>query len=88
MELQTLLVMNSLMTLPLFDSIEFIKAQKPPSHLKHLAKKDFFITKKFLESYSGRTGTFNSYRRETERLLHWCNYILNQPKLVSTTGDL
>jgi len=64
--------------LPLFDSIEFIKAQKPPSHLKHLAKKDFFITKKFLESYSGRTGTFNSYRRETERLLHWCNHIANK----------
>ena len=33
------------------------------------------ITKKFLEAYSGRTGTFNSYRRETERLLHWCNNI-------------
>ena len=64
--------------LPLFDSIEFIKDQKPPKYLKTSAKKDYLITKKFLEAYSGRTGTFNSYRRETERLLHWCNNIANK----------
>lgn len=64
--------------LPLFDSIEYIKDQKIPKHLKHLAKKDYLITKKFLEAYAGRTGTFNSYRRETERLLHWCNNIVSK----------
>lgn len=64
--------------LPLFDSIEYIKDQKPPTYLKHLAKKDYLITKKFLVAYSGRSGTFNSYRREVERLLHWCNNIANK----------
>lgn len=64
--------------LPLFDSIEFIKDQKIPKHLKHASKKDYLITKKFLESYTGSQGTFNSYRREVERLLHWCNYIINK----------
>ncbi len=69
---------NILPPLPLFDSIEFIKDQKAPKHLKHLAKKDYLITKKFLESYTGSQGTFNSYRREVERLLHWCNHIINK----------
>lgn len=64
--------------LPLFDSIEFIKDQKTPAYLKHLAKKDYLIAKKFLEAYSGRSGTFNSYRREVERLLHWCNHIVSK----------
>lgn len=33
----------------------------------------------FLKSYSGSLGTFNSYRRETERLLQWCIHIKKVP---------
>src|SRR3990167_2916707 len=34
-------------------------------------KDDFIHTLAFLKSYAGSIGTFNSYRRETERLLQW-----------------
>lgn len=33
---------------------------------------DFKMTLNFLRSYRGSLGTFNSYRRESERLLQWC----------------
>lgn len=33
---------------------------------------DYTISAQFLKSYMGSQGTYNSYRREVERLLHWC----------------
>ena len=36
------------------------------------AYEDLINTLNFLSSYSGTTATFNSYRREVERLLQWC----------------
>lgn len=36
---------------------------------------DFEITLTFLKKYVGSVGTFNAYRRETERLLHWTWHI-------------
>ena|SRR3990167_5809 len=33
---------------------------------------DYQQAKAFLKSYDGNHATFNSYRREIERLLHWC----------------
>lgn len=33
---------------------------------------DIALAKRFLWSYKGSSGTFNSYRREIERLLQWC----------------
>jgi site-specific recombinase XerD len=55
----------------LVDSLEFINAQQIPSYLTPAQKKDFSISLKFLRSYSGSEGTFNAYRREVEKLLHW-----------------
>ncbi len=54
--------------LPLFDSLEYINTQSTPitPHLQ-----DFEKAKAFLESYNGSQATFNAYRREVERLLHW-----------------
>lgn len=57
--------------LPLFDAVELIKKRKPPHSLTETEKKDFFIAVNFLYSYRGSMGTFNSYRREIERFLHW-----------------
>ncbi len=62
--------------LPLFDSIEYIHLQQDFSYLNpeyHI--KDIKIAIEFLKSYRGSQGTFNSYRREIERLLHWCALI-------------
>ena len=56
----------------LFDSLEYINHQISPNHLTNVHSKDFFASISFLKSYTGSIGTFNSYRREIERLLHWC----------------
>ena len=58
--------------LPLFDSIEFIDDCCFPAH-NHpaFAQADFEAALEFLNSYDGNKTTFNAYRREVERLLHW-----------------
>jgi site-specific recombinase XerD len=66
--------------LPLFDALDFIKKQLPPSHLTPLQKKDFTMAIHFLKSYKGSLGTFNSYRREVERLLQW-NWVIAKKNL-------
>ena len=57
--------------LALFDSLEYINSQIAPSCLLQKQKNDFLIGVRFLKSYTGSVGTFNSYRREIERLLQW-----------------
>lgn len=67
--------------LALFDSIEYVKKQLPPSRLSPTQKDDFTASGNFLRSYVGSLGTFNSYRREVERLLHWC-FLVTHKSLV------
>lgn len=60
-------------------SIENITNENDYSYLKegyHL--NDIQIATRFLKSYKGSQGTFNSYRREIERLIHWCALITNK----------
>ena len=64
--------------LAFFDSIEYIKKQMPPNYLSQTQKNDFIASQGFLKSYRGSLGTFNSYRRDIERLLHWCMLIVNK----------
>jgi site-specific recombinase XerD len=64
--------------LPLFDSIEHIKNCHPPAYIDIAQKKDFENGIAFLKCYTGSIGTFNSYRREIERLLQWCALIANK----------
>lgn len=56
---------------PLFDSMAYIDGD----HLWHnpaiYNKSDFQLSLRFLHCYRKSQGTFNSYRREVERLLHW-----------------
>lgn len=64
--------------LPLFDSLNHLN-----KNIEHVVLpdprflKDFSHTLNFLKSYTGSVGTFNSYRREAERLLQWCWQIKN-----------
>lgn len=55
--------------LPLFDSRQFLDKQDFPKNLFSLD--DVKYAKAFLKSYDGSEATFNAYRREVERLLHW-----------------
>lgn len=60
------------MLLPLFDSLEFMKeGDTLLSHIPSQFSQDYLYAKGFLLSYNGSQATFNSYRREVERLLHW-----------------
>jgi site-specific recombinase XerD len=55
--------------IPLFDTLEnTITQQTVPVNANH---NDFYHAIAFLKAYKGSAGTFNAYRREIERLLHW-----------------
>lgn len=60
--------------LPLFDSLENLvgKNLSAPAHIPETMADDYRYAREFLYSYRGSVATFNAYRREIERLLHWC----------------
>jgi hypothetical protein len=65
----------------LFDTLENINNAIPISVTNDLIdfqKDDYKQSISFLKSYKGSRGTFNSYRREVERLLHWSWIIANK----------
>ena len=58
--------------LPLFDNLTHLHKNQEHVVLPDLRfQHDFNYCLNFLKSYTGSQGTFNSYRRETERLLQW-----------------
>lgn len=58
--------------LPIFDSLNHLHKNHEQVVLPSaLFQNDFLYTLNFLKSYTGSLGTFNSYRREAERLLQW-----------------
>jgi len=64
--------------LPLFDSMDHLHKNAENAVLPNKRfQNDFNHTLNFLKSYNGSLGTFNSYRREAERLLQWCWQIKN-----------
>ena len=66
--------------LPLFDSIN--QLQHNAVHVvlpEERFRVDFNHTLSFIKSYDGSLGTFNSYRREVERLLQWSWRVKSTP---------
>ncbi len=57
------------------DMIEYIDDCNAPTYLTTEQINDFKKAIAFLKNYVGSRGTFNSYRREVERLLHWTWHI-------------
>ena len=58
--------------LPIFDNLTHLHKNHENVVLpEERFKNDFMYTLNFLKSYTGSLGTFNSYRREAERLLQW-----------------
>jgi len=57
---------------PLFDTLEYLKTS--PGN-NHAYPDDYQYARDFLYSYRGSEATYNSYRRELERLLHWSSGI-------------
>lgn len=54
-----------------FDTLKNIDDWPEPPYLNNEQRRDYDITVTFLSNYVGSVGTFNAYRRELERLLHW-----------------
>jgi len=64
------------MPLPIFDNLDNLNKNPDNVILDDEAHRpDFMRVLSFLKSYTGSLGTYNSYRREVERLLHWCWHI-------------
>ncbi|MCC5014168.1 MULTISPECIES: tyrosine-type recombinase/integrase [unclassified Legionella] len=62
--------------LPLFDNLDNLHKNQDNVILPAQDyQQDFYHSLNFLKSYTGSQGTFNSYRREAERLLQWCWHI-------------
>lgn len=62
--------------LPLFDNLNHLHKNHEHAVLPDKQfQSDFNYTLNFLKSYTGSQGTFNSYRREAERLLQWSWHI-------------
>ena len=77
--------------IPLFDNVEQLTLNEvPPVSLEELHPADYQYARQFLLMYGGKRGgqerlhhsgsqdTFNSYRREIERLLQWCMFITHK----------
>lgn len=64
--------------LPLFDNLNYLHRNHENAVLQDARfHNDFHYTLNFLKSYTGSQGTFNSYRREAERLLQWSWLVKN-----------
>src|SRR4051794_24836362 len=75
--------------LPLFDTIEQLDTEKNFSYLSEAySLEDINISRTFLKAYRSSQGTFNSYRREIERLLHWCALIAHKNLTTLTREDM
>ncbi len=74
--------------LPLFDSIEYIADEKNFSYLDSnlYDLNDINMGIAFLKPYRGSQGTFNSYRREIERFIHW-TALIEQKALKALKRD-
>ncbi|MCE3239309.1 MAG: Phage integrase family protein [Gammaproteobacteria bacterium] len=68
--------------LPIFDDIKHIDdvdLARILSESNNEILGDYTHALAFLKAYKGSQGTFNSYRREIERLLHWCTFVAEKP---------
>jgi len=61
-----------------FDTVKHIDSIVAPTYLTKEQRSDFDMARSFLQAYTGSLGTFNSYRRDVERLLHWTWHIASK----------
>lgn len=79
---------------PLFDTLEHL-LETPECvtlYLKSITipdiEKEYDAIKEFLNSYAGSADTFNSYRREVERFVHWSWIVAQKPIKALDRNDL
>ncbi len=73
---------NTLPPKPLFDTLACLEEQLEANTWAYLDEAydldDIAISAQFLLAYKGSQGTFNGYRREVERFLHWSALIADK----------
>ena len=76
--------------LPLFDTLShFADASEPDfTLLPAFSRLDYRHAHSFLTSYNNNQATFNAYRREVERLLHWSWHFANKPMTNLRRADI
>jgi site-specific recombinase XerD len=75
--------------LPLFDSRQYLDESNDYSYVSDsYTLSDIEISKAFLKAYRGNQGTFNSYRREIERLIHWAALIAQKSLKTLNRADI
>jgi len=81
--------MNPSPIVPIFDTHEHLEDHSPMEylHADYIAR-DIHMATQFLKNYRGSTGTFNSYRREIERLLHWSVLEAQKPLAALKRDDI
>ncbi|OGT54018.1 MAG: integrase [Gammaproteobacteria bacterium RIFCSPHIGHO2_12_FULL_41_15] len=67
-----------LLPIALFDTMDHLEPPADYQFYHRYSPTDIQQAVNFLQSYKGSLGTFNSYRREIERLLHWCSLVAHQ----------
>lgn len=80
---------------PLFDTLQTMQDESSASLTAALnadypsyAKADHHLAYDFLFSYRGSQATFNAYRRELERLLHWSWAVAQKSILTLSRADI
>lgn len=79
---------------PLFDTLENNKtlADCVNNYLESLSiaavKQEYHLCLEFLKSYANSKDTYTAYRREVERLLHWCWLICKKPLKEISRNDI
>lgn len=79
---------------PLFDTLEnlndthYVVNQYIETLSIPAAKQEFGLILEFLKSYANSKDTFTAYRREVERLLHWCWLVCKKPLKEVNRNDI
>jgi len=77
--------------LPIFDKAEFLFIEQPfPAYLKELSgyRRDFKAALNFLYAYKDIRMTYDAYRREIERFLHWSWQVAKKSILNLKPADI
>ena len=89
---------NNYIPTPIFCEIEQLKKLKIhalPNHINlpaaissEIGATDYQHACEFLRCYDGSVATFNTYRRELERLFHWCWFVSKKSVLTLKRTDI
>lgn len=73
---------------PIFDTLSQTLAEQKVYTSAHFNEQDFICTLDFLKQYAGNQATFDSYRREVERLIQWSWHVAEKSLLELQRQDL